>query len=63
MTEDSNVEQTIRLDIFDNITDHNYCMVTQKDQIDIDKQYIDNISKLTSNYSSIESFKHPIPKV
>ena len=37
-------------------------MVTQKDQIDINIEYADVISKLTSNHSSIESFKHHIPE-
>ena len=38
-------------------------MVTQKDQIDIDMEYPDNIIILNSNHSSIESFKHHIPGV
>ena len=39
-------EQTIRSNIADHLTEHNYCMVTQKDQVDI--------GKLTSNHIFIE---------
>ena len=38
-------------------------MVTQKDQIDSDIEYADNIDKLTRNHTFIESFKHLIPEV
>ena len=51
-------EQNIRPSIPDHITEHNYCVITQKDQIHIDMEYADDISKITSNHSSIENFKH-----
>ena len=38
-------------------------MIRQKGQIDIDIEYADDASKLTSNHSSVESFKHHIPEV
>ena len=38
-------------------------MVTQKDQFDIKMEYVDNISKLTSNHSSIESLNHHMTEV
>ena len=38
-------------------------MATQKDQIDIDMEYADDINKVTSNHSSIEMFKHHISEV
>ena len=51
-------ERNIRSSIPDHITEHNYCAITQKDQIDIDMEYADDISKVTSNHSSMENFKH-----
>ena len=51
-------EQKIRSSIPDHIIEHNYCVITQKDQIDIDMEYADDISKVTSNHSSMENFKH-----
>ena len=51
-------EQNVRSNIPDHITEHNYCVITQKDEIDIDMEYTDDISKVTSNHSSMENFKH-----
>ena len=51
-------EQNVRSSIPDHITEHNYCVITQKDQIDIDMEYADDISKVTSNHSSKGNFKH-----
>ena len=57
------VEQTIRLNISEHLTEHNYRLVTPKGQSNIDMKYADDISKLTSNRSSKENFKHHIPEV
>ena len=51
-------EQNVRLSISDHITDNNYCIITQKDQVDINMEYADGVSKVTSNHSSMENFKH-----
>ena len=51
------VEQNVRSSIPDHITEHNYCVITQKDQINIDIEYADDISKATSNHNSMENFK------
>ena len=59
----SYVEQIVRSNIPDHLIEHNYCMATQKDQIDIDMEYADDINKVTSNHSSIEMFKHHISEV
>ena len=40
---------------------HNYSITTQKNQIDIDLQYADDISKITSNYSSIQKLHYELP--
>ena len=40
------------------LTEHNYHVIAQKDQIDTDMEYADDISKVTSNHSSMENFKH-----
>ena len=37
-------EQNVRSSIPDYITEYNYCIITQKDQIDIDMEYVDDIS-------------------
>ena len=37
-------EQNVRSSIPDCITEYNYCIITQKDQIDIDMEYVDDIS-------------------
>ena len=55
-------EQNVRSNIPNHITEHNYCVINQKDQIDIDMKYADNISKVitskVSNHSSMDNFKH-----
>ena len=51
-------EQNARSSIPDHATEHNYCIITQKDKIDIDMKYVDNISKVTINHISMENFKH-----
>ena len=51
-------EQNVRSSIPDHVAEHNYCVITQKDQIGIDMEYADDISKVTSNHSSMENFKH-----
>ena len=51
-------KQNVRSNIPDHITKYNYCVITKKDQIDIDMEYADDISKVTSNHSSMENFKH-----
>ena len=48
----------MRSNIAHHLTEHNCCMVTQKDQIDIGMEYADDISNPTSDHSSIERFKH-----
>ena len=48
-------EQNVKSSIPDHITEHKYCVITQKDQIDIDMEYVDDISKVTSNHSSMET--------
>ena len=57
------VEQNVRSSIPDHITEHNYCAITQKDQIDIDIEYANDISKITSNHSSMENLKHNTPEI
>ena len=52
------MQNNVRSSIPDHITEHNYCVITQKDQIDIDMEYTDDISKITSNHSSMENFKY-----
>ena len=59
----SHVKQTIRSNIVGHPTKHNYCMVIQKDQIDIEMKYGDKIGKLTSNHSPLEIFKYHMSKV
>ena len=56
-------EQTLKSNFADHLTELSYCMVTQKDQIDIGMEHADDISKLTSNHIPMESFKHHIPEV
>ena len=56
-------EQNLRSSIPDHITEHNYCVHTQKDHIDIDMEYTDNINKVTSNHSSMENLKHNTSKL
>ena len=51
-------EQNVRSSIPDHVAEHNYCVITQKDQIGIDMEYADDISKVTSNHSSMKNFKH-----
>ena len=51
-------EQNVRSSIPHRITEHNYPLITQKDEIDIDMEYAHDISKVTSNHSSLENFKH-----
>ena len=51
-------EQNVRSSIPDYITKHNYCVFTHNDQLYIDMEYVDDISKVTSNHSSMENFKH-----
>ena len=41
--------------------EHNYSITTQKNQIDIDLQYANDISKITSNYSSIQKLHDELP--
>ena len=56
-------EQNVRSSIPNHITKHNYYVVTQKHQTDIDMEYADDISKVTSNHSSMENFKHNTPEI
>ena len=56
-------EQSVRSRIPDRITEHNYCVITLEDQIDIDVEYADDISKVISNHSSMENFKHNISEI
>ena len=52
------MQNNVRSSIPDHITEHNYCVITQKDQIDIDMECADGISKITSNHSSMKNFQH-----
>ena len=45
----------------DQMHEHNYSQITQVKHIDIDQQYADDISKITSNYSAIEELKEKLP--
>ena len=63
LADHSYVEQNVRSSIPDHITEHNYCAITQKDQIDIDMEYASDISKITSNHSSMENLKHNTPEI
>ena len=56
-------EQNVRSSIPCHITEYNYCVITQRDQIDIDMEYTDDISKVTSNHSSMENFKHNLSEM
>ena len=56
-------EQNVRSSIRDHITEHNYYVITKKDQIGINMEYADDISKVTSNHSSMENFKHITPEI
>ena len=56
-------EQNARSSIPDHITEHNYCGITQKDQIGIDMEYAGHVSKVTSNHSSMENFKHSTSEI
>ena len=58
LADDPYAEQNLRSSIPDHIAEHNYCAITQKDQIDIDMEHVDDTSKVTSNHSSMENFKH-----
>ena len=58
LADHSYVEQNVGSSISDHITERNYRVIIQKDQIDIDMEYADDISKVTSNYSSMENIKH-----
>ena len=40
LADHSYAEQNVRSSIPDHITEHNYCAITQKDQIDIDMEYM-----------------------
>ena len=59
----SHVKQTIRSNIADHPTKHNYCVVNQKDQIDIEMKHEDDIGKLTSSHCSLEIFKYHMSNV
>ena len=56
-------EQNVRSSIPDHITEHNHCIITRKDQIDIDVEYADDISKVTSNHSSMGNFKRTTSEI
>ena len=56
-------EQNARSSIPDHITEHNHCIITQKDQIDIDVEYADDISKVISNHSSMGNFKRTTSEI
>ena len=56
-------EQNVRSSIPCHITKYNYCVITQRDQIDIDMEYTDDISKVTSNHSSMENCKHNLSEM
>ena len=42
-------EQNVRSSVPEHITKFNYCLITKKDQTDIDMESTDDISKVTSN--------------
>ena len=46
----------------DHFNEHNYPTITQINHIDIDQQYADDISKITSNYSAILKLKAELPQ-
>ena len=48
-------------EIPDELTEHNYSIVTRKEQINIDMEYADDIGKLSSDYNAIQKFKQEIP--
>ena len=43
-------------------TEHSYNIPTLVNHIDIDHEYADDISKITSNYSSVQFFKYHLPQ-
>ena len=42
-------------------TEHNYAIQTQVRHIDINQEYADDISKITSNYNAIQHLKQHLP--
>ena len=55
-------QPALRQNIPYHLSDHNYAIITQIRQIDIDMQYADDISKITSDYNSIQHFKKIVPE-
>ena len=43
--------------------EHNYSTITQIHNVNIDMQYADDISKISSDYNNIQRFKHDIPEL
>ena len=56
-----NYQEDIDL-IPDHFNEHNYSTIKQINHIDIDQQYADDISKITSNYSAILKLKAELPQ-
>ena len=43
--------------VADHLAEHNYSTITLKNHIDIEMEYADDIGKITSNHSALQSFK------